>query len=464
MRRRGKFIYGLAIFIGVASLLCVSCNNNSLDGFIVAVELPVGNEISRDGAALIAVDPINPEKSVRLLSENFHGACEPILSNNGRYLIFSGKMKQDDPWQIWLRDLQKKSTSRVTDLSENCTDPAFLPDGKIVFSRSGSIKDTEISTLYKCNMDGSELQQLTFHPHRDCASSILKDGRILFTSSQQYPIAKDPVFLVMRPDGTKSEIFYKGNQGAFPVSNGTESEDGFVYFIESNQQNLNRGKLMVINQNRPLHSRVDLSKGLEGEFRSVIPLSDNRCLVSYRPSSNEPFALFEFDSKEQKVLAQVYASEGDVVDPVMIRARKRPRILPSAVDPENPTGLLMSQDINQSMIPAKGSASNDTVADRIQVFRLEGFMNEVEVEEDGSFYLKVDADIPIRIVTLNHKGEAIRGPSDWIWLRSNERRGCVGCHADPELSPDNRVPQAVRQSPVVISVKMKTGNLKEVEE
>ena len=108
MRRRGKLIYGLAVFIGIASLLCLSCNNNSLDGFIVAVELPVGNEVSRDGAALIAVDPIKPEKSVRLLSENFHAACEPVLSNNGRYLIFSGKMKQEDPWQIWQRDLQKK--------------------------------------------------------------------------------------------------------------------------------------------------------------------------------------------------------------------------------------------------------------------------------------------------------------------------------------------------------------------
>ncbi len=455
----------LIIFIGITSLLCLSCNYNSLDGFIIAVDLPEGSEVSRDGATLIAFDPSNPEKPARSLSETFHAACEPVLSNNGRYLIFSGKQEQDDPWQIWQRDLQKKSTSRVTDLSEDCTHPAFLPDGMILFSRSGSIKDTEISILFKCNRDGSELQQLTFHPHKDMASSVLMDGRILYASSQRYPLEKDPVFIVMRPDGTKSEIFYKGSNGAFPVTSGTESEEGYLYFIESNHNNNGNGKLMMLHQNQPLKSSTPLSDGVEGEFRSVIPLSDNRCLVSYSSSSNVPLALFEFDIKEQKLLGQVYASEGNLVDPVMIMARERPRILPSAVDPENPTGLLMSQDINHSMIPPNGSASDDTIADRIQIVGLEGLISEVEVEEDGSFYLKVDSDIPIRILSMNEKGETIRGPSAWIWLRSNERWGCVGCHADPELAPDNIQPLAVRHPPAIVSVKQKEiSKLEETEQ
>ena len=106
------------------------------------------------------------------------------------------------------------------------------------------------------------------------------------------------------------------------------------------------------------------------------------------------------------------------------------------------------------MIPAQeGSVSNDTVADRIQVVGLEGLMEEIEVMEDGSFYLKIDVDIPIHILSMNEKGETIRGPSDWFWLRSNERRGCVGCHADPELAPDNIQPLAVQHPPVIVSAK-----------
>ncbi|MCK4748556.1 MAG: hypothetical protein KAT15_16000, partial [Bacteroidales bacterium] len=112
-----------------------------------------------------------------------------------------------------------------------------------------------------------------------------------------------------------------------------------------------------------------------------------------------------------------------------------------------------------------GSVSIDTIADRIQVFGLEGLISEVELKEDGSFYLKVDADIPIRILSMNHKGEIIRGPSDWIWLRPSERRGCVGCHADPELSPDNIQPLAVQHPPTIVSAKQKEiSKLEETEQ
>jgi hypothetical protein len=39
-----------------------------------------------------------------------------------------------------------------------------------------------------------------------------------------------------------------------------------------------------------------------------------------------------------------------------------------------------------------------------------------------------------------------------MWLRPNERRGCVGCHEDPELVPANRVPLAVKKNPVGVPV------------
>ncbi len=459
MRRR------LTIFLGVASLLFASCNNSSLDGFIVAVELTGNNDLTCEDARLIAIDPGKPEKTAIVLTKEFLAACAPSLSYDGRYLLFQGKKVENDPWQIWVMDLHRNSTSRVTDLPENCTDPLYLPDGTIAFSRTGSVKKRDISTIFKCNMDGSNLQQLTFHPSMDLAASVLKDGRILFTSSQQYPDTKDPVFLVMRPDGTKTELFYRGCSGAYPVSRGIESEEGHIYFIESDSHQQGSGNLITVNQDRPLNSRHHLSEGIDGDFRAVIPSGKSRCFVSYRPSPDKPFALYEFDTGERKVTTLLYQGKGHVTELVWIRTlSERPRRLPSAVDPENPTGLLMSQDINLSVIPIDESVTTDTVADRIQVIGLEGMMSTVKVENDGSFYLKIDADTPFRIQTINKKGDPVRGPSDWIWLRPNERRGCVGCHADPELAPYNRVPQAVTTAPVVISEKQEEISKVEVPE
>ena len=83
----------------------------------------------------------------------------------------------------------------------------------------------------------------------------------------------------------------------------------------------------------------------------------------------------------------------------------------------------------------------------------------VEVEEDGSFQLKIMADTPFRIRTLDEEDNVVRGPCSWLWLRPNERRGCIGCHEDPEMVPENKVSLAIRKSPVIIPV-----NITEVKE
>jgi hypothetical protein len=62
------------------------------------------------------------------------------------------------------------------------------------------------------------------------------------------------------------------------------------------------------------------------------------------------------------------------------------------------------------------------------------------------------ADKPFKIRTIDKDGNVLHGPCDWIWLRPNERRGCVGCHEDQEMVPENRVSLAVKKSPVVIPV------------
>ena len=76
----------------------------------------------------------------------------------------------------------------------------------------------------------------------------------------------------------------------------------------------------------------------------------------------------------------------------------------------------------------------------------------VPIEKDGSVYLKILADTPFRIRTLDKEGRILNGPCSWLWLRPNERRGCVGCHEDPELVPVNRVVDAVRKQPVIVPV------------
>jgi hypothetical protein len=150
------------------------------------------------------------------------------------------------------------------------------------------------------------------------------------------------------------------------------------------------------------------------------------------------------------------------VQPVVAESVIRPKKLPSEVDYGVKTGLLLCQDINYNLPADAKAITLSRIADRIEVLGADSTMGVVNVEKDGSFYLKVIADTPFRIRTLDKNGNVINGPCDWIYLRPNERRGCVGCHEDPELVPENRLPLAVKKAPVNIPVHVSRIKEKEI--
>ncbi len=400
------------------------------------------------GSRLVAVKPGMSLNERLVLTEGFFSACSPSLSYDGSFLLFTGKKDKSDPWQVWIMDLNDMSIRQVTREEVNCLDPVYLPSGRIVFSRSASRnKPPPTFLLYSCNTDGSEMKQISFHPHRDMASNIMLDGRLLTVSRQLSPRVGEQIYLALRPDGTKAELFYKPVPGGNLWGKGIETRDNEIVFIESSTQDPMKGDLLAVDQNRPLNSRKNLATAVPGSFHSASEMPAGNFLVSYRDNPAETYALYEFDPQTGK-LGELIVQRPDfhVFDPVMVAEYNRPRKLPSAVNESNPTGLLLCQDIHLSQIVD----AIDNNSNLVQVWGREGLMGEIQAEEDGSFYLKIAADTPVQIRTVDLDGNTIRGPSAWIWLRPNERRGCVGCHADPELVPENRVPMAVNKPPVEI--------------
>jgi hypothetical protein len=78
-------------------------------------------------------------------------------------------------------------------------------------------------------------------------------------------------------------------------------------------------------------------------------------------------------------------------------------------------------------------------------------LGDVPVEEDGSFQIEVPADTPVQLQTLDEQGMALRS-CGWIWVKHREPRGCIGCHEDPELTPENRFVQAVQRPAVKLTL------------
>lgn len=403
--------------------------------------------------------------SQKILTTGFLSAGSPVISFDGSSMLFSAQQEMDGPWQIWEMDIGSGGFRKVISLNENCTDPVYLPDGRIVFSRM-TPRDTLTSDhqLFSCNSDGSDLRQLTFSPSHNLSTIVLADGRLLTVSIQSYPERKEPMLMVLRPDGTKADLFYKVSGNRTLMSGATETSDGRILFIESEKSGSRKGRIMSVSYNRPLHSGIEITRDLEGDFCSVFPSSRGKLLVSDRENAGGNYSLSEFDPSVNSLVKLVDTDpEYDITKILITEVRNQPKKLPSEVDTNVKTGLLLCQDINFLNPFLADSTAGKARATQIEVLGADTTYGIVDVESDGSFQLKVLADMPFRIMTLDRNGNRVNGPGSWLWLRPNERRGCIGCHEDPEMVPGNKVSLAIWKTPVIIPVHINKVEEKTVE-
>ncbi len=425
--RKAIIIAGYVIITVLTSIYLVSCGNQSMEGMIVFTRVSIDNFDIRDndisheypGAQIVAINPNEPGRPEIILTSNFYSACSPDISYDAKHMLFTAQQNENDSWQIWEMDLGEKTSRKITDIKESCFGPAYLPGGRLVFSKQMPETGTgPVHALHTMNLDGSNISQITFQPHFDYTTTVLKEGRILMLSKQLYPEPGDMMYMAMRPNGTKAELFYKGNNGSLLNSKVHETTDGFVYFIEWENENLNSGNIISIHQNRPLFTRDNLTSDISGGFYSVLPIQKQEMIVSYRPSEKGTVGLYNFSLKDKSPGKSIYNPSGfHVLEPVLVKAYNRPRDLPDDVDPKESTALLFCQDINVTGQQNDTNLTDLVKATSVEVLGITKSMGIVPVEEDGSFYLKVIADTPIRLQTLDENGEILYGPSDWLCLR-----------------------------------------------
>ena len=437
-----------------------SCKGKISDGMLVITEIPYAsqNDDAKKGTddpqpRIIAVKGENSVKEPEILTKEFYAASSPEISYDGTKMIFSARQNKDDLWQIWEMELKNSHVRKIFFCNKNCTGPAYLPGNKCVFSMQPDdyINNAE-QALFVCNLDGTGLKQVTFHPYADYFPTILRDGRILMISRQLYPEPSDQTLMVMRPDGTKALLYYNKPEGKTIKSRPWENAEGQVFFIEYDSLK-QKGNIIEIHQNHPLHSRKNLSENIDGSFGSVFPLQNGKIVVSYRAEKSGNYDVYEFDPEGTSVGRLLFSHQEKyrIAEVNVVAKRNRPRDLPSEVDESFDSGLLLCQDINTPDITKQPEDNECKKACRVRLCGIDGTLGEVNVEDDGSFQLKILADTPFRIFTLDESGKIADGPSSWMWIRPNERRGFVGFHADPEMAPVNRIPLAVKKPPIPVT-------------
>jgi hypothetical protein len=181
-------------------------------------------------------------------------------------------------------------------------------------------------------------------------------------------------------------------------------------------------------------------------------------LLSARPSPSAHFALklWKNASSSKSAVAAfetVLAVKGDdVIQPVLVAPRTRPH--------HHPTGLHAWSYANLLALDARQSRAGDlkTVPAAVRLETMDAAGHAVEtgaapVESDGSFFVQVPADRPIRFALLDSKGAVVRREQGWFWIRKGEQRYCVGCHTGPERAPENHVPAVLNRTTTPVDLR-----------
>ncbi|WP_322607425.1 hypothetical protein [Pontiella agarivorans] len=186
------------------------------------------------------------------------------VSFDGKKILYSMRRNKADDYHLYEMELETGKVRQLTFGSMiSDVDPIYMPDGKIIFSSTRDPKFCQCNrhisnNLFAMEGDGANIQQISFNGLADFHSSLMPDGRVLYSRWEYVDRHFGPSLglWTTNPDGTRHALFMGNNawspgfMGDARVIPGTDQ----VVCIYGACHDLPWGALAV----------VDRSKGLEG--------------------------------------------------------------------------------------------------------------------------------------------------------------------------------------------------------
>jgi hypothetical protein len=426
--------------------------------------------------------------AVKDLTAGFQSAADPDVSWDGKRILFAGKKAAADLWQIYEMNADGTGARPIVTVPFNCRQPVYQsmifylddpgPVPQISFAGAPGLESEGESgavwNLYSVRLDGSGLRQLTYNPGLDLDPVMNEDGRLLYSSVQRHSMrwgnSGRTVLLGVNLDGSDGALL-SGDEGRQFKRMPAVTPSRLVVFVESDKPSADgSGNLAVVSLRRNLHSYKELTKPADGLYVSPSLLSDDAVLVSKRPASGPGlFAIYSFDLKTNQGIKLYADPQHNAVQARMLAARPMPFGRSSVVDEKEPSGKLYNLSVFTTDLPKSAGfdgklvkrvrvlegvarkASDKAPAGDLSPYLVKRILGEFDIEADGSFHAQIPANTPVQIQTLDANGIALRTCA-WIWVKNKAKRGCIGCHEDGELSPENVFSDAVGKPPHELNI------------
>ncbi|MBR2694245.1 MAG: SUMF1/EgtB/PvdO family nonheme iron enzyme [Thermoguttaceae bacterium] len=433
--------------------------------------------------AIIAFDPkdrnVEPEVILEGPRDNIVGdIC--LHWDADRFLVTA--LAENDTWQIFEYDMNRKTLSRVTPDMGDDVDNAngcYVPDGSVIFVSNASMMGvpcidgaSPVGNLYRVEADRKTVRQLTFEQDQDWYPTILPNGRILYLRWEYIdtPHYFSRILSTMNPDGT-NQIEHYGSGSYWPNSiffarplPGQSSK--FVGIVSGHHGSPRQGELVLFDPALGRQEDQGVIQRIPGYGKKVEPMIADtlidrtwpRFLYPY-PLSDEYFlvsGLFEPDNWHWSIylvdvfdnILSIYTDEtgGDSLEPIPLMPQKEPelisnRTVPGAKEatvfitdvyfgqglPDVPRDLVKKLRVYTVSYGYRGIGGHDAYGME-SCWDGRRILGEVPVYEDGSASFRIPANTPIVVQPLDEAGAAVQLMRSWLVGMPGENVSCIGCH------------------------------------
>ncbi|MBN2476387.1 MAG: PD40 domain-containing protein [Pirellulales bacterium] len=421
-----------------------------------------------------------------LLDDPTGGVRDPEVHYDAGKILFSYRRGGTDYYHLWEMDADGTGLRQLTDGEFDDIEPAYLPDGDIVFCSSRCNRwvacwKVPVAILYRCDGDGGNVRMFSSNAVTENTPAVLPDGRLLYTRweyNDRSQLCYHHLWTV-NLDGT-GQMAYFGNMHPMGMAYNLAGRSGNVVTYNNvpgaeamlDARPIPRtGSIVAIfspGHGRPEHqgfvTLVDPRLGPDhqasarrihdgGAWRDPYPLAADCFLVA----RGRELHLMD-DRGNTRVLHALADARPEMMlhEPVPLRPRRRERVVADRRDPSRATARLILSDVTrgrnmQGVVPGEvkkllvleqlpAPMHNSPGFDGISLwgsFTIARILGTVPVEADGSAYLEVPAMRSLFFVALDENDLSVKKMQSFVTLQPGEVTSCVGCHEPRTVTPQN---------------------------